>query len=150
MKLGRLAEAEETFKALLEQNPDCHAYYFGYLKAKGLDLSAPPINPWLSLTSDTTLDEAQRAQVEEVLIELSQRYPKSSAPRRLRLDVLQGQSSPCSVHAQLIKQGMLLSMLRERTLSLVWNAVSLHCLWTSKACSRTGASFKLSVHWLRT
>lgn len=76
-KLGRFVEAEDTFKALLEQNPDCRAYYSGYLKSKGLDLAS-------------ALDETQRVQVEEILVALSHTYPKSSAPRRLRLEVLQG------------------------------------------------------------
>ena len=39
-KLDRTHEAEDTYRALLEQNPDNLDYYRGFLRVKGLDISA--------------------------------------------------------------------------------------------------------------
>jgi tetratricopeptide (TPR) repeat protein len=37
--LGRREEAEDAYRALLEQNPDNLEYYRGFLRTKGLDIS---------------------------------------------------------------------------------------------------------------
>lgn len=37
--LGRQSEAEDTYRTLLEQNSDNLAYYRGFLRTKGFDIS---------------------------------------------------------------------------------------------------------------
>ena len=49
--LGRRNEAEDTYRALLEQNPDNLEYYRGFLRTKGFDIREP-LNGW-SLASLT-------------------------------------------------------------------------------------------------
>ena len=39
MKLDRIPEAEGVWRSLLEQNPDNHEYYRGFLRLKGHDIS---------------------------------------------------------------------------------------------------------------
>jgi peptide alpha-N-acetyltransferase len=39
MALGRKEEAEDAYRALLEQNPDNLEYYRGFLRTKSLDIS---------------------------------------------------------------------------------------------------------------
>jgi peptide alpha-N-acetyltransferase len=80
-KSGRTTEAKDAFLELLKQNPDSHAYYRGLLKTEGLDIT-------------TDLSDEQRATVLAKLDELRETYPKSSAPRRLSLEVAQGKSYP--------------------------------------------------------
>ncbi|KIR99663.1 peptide alpha-N-acetyltransferase [Cryptococcus deuterogattii 2001/935-1] len=78
--LGRTDEALQTYQDLLKQNPDNLAYYRGYFKTKGIDIAGP-------------LDDATRASLLQSLDEFSQTFPRSSAPRRLALDVAQGKLS---------------------------------------------------------
>ena len=44
-KLGKQQDAEDTYRALLEQNPDNLAYYRGFLRTKGVDISEQPNLP---------------------------------------------------------------------------------------------------------
>jgi hypothetical protein len=37
--MGRMQDAEDTWRALLEQNPDNLEYYRGFLRTKGYDIS---------------------------------------------------------------------------------------------------------------
>lgn len=75
--LGRMTEAEETYRTLLQQNPDNLEYYRGYLQTKELDVTKE-------------LDEAAREKVLEVLAGFAEMYPKSSPPKRMALDIAQG------------------------------------------------------------
>ncbi|KAL7423428.1 hypothetical protein Q5752_001008 [Cryptotrichosporon argae] len=72
--LGRREEAEDTYRSLLEQNPDNLAYYRGFLFNKSLDITAP-------------LDDDARQKVLKTLAAFAETYPRSPAPRRLSLDV---------------------------------------------------------------
>ncbi|KAE8542640.1 hypothetical protein D1P53_001421 [Cryptococcus gattii VGV] len=72
--LGRTDEALQTYQDLLKQNPDNLAYYRGYFKTKGIVIAGP-------------LDDATRASLHQSLDEFSQTFPRSSAPRRLALDL---------------------------------------------------------------
>lgn len=76
-ELGRKEEAEDACRALLEQNPDNLEYYRQFLRNRGLDITGE-------------LDDASREKVLKALDQFSETYPKSSAPRRLALDVATG------------------------------------------------------------
>ncbi|WVR07434.1 hypothetical protein IAU60_004475 [Kwoniella sp. DSM 27419] len=69
--LGRQEDAIQTYQELLEQNPDNLQYYRGYLSSKGLALES-------------------RSQILDILSGFSQTFPRSAAPRRLALDVSDG------------------------------------------------------------
>ncbi|KIW91078.1 uncharacterized protein Z519_07972 [Cladophialophora bantiana CBS 173.52] len=71
-RLGRKAEAETAYAALLERNPDDSAYYDGYIAARGL--------------TDGPVSEINKAYQE-----LAERHPKADLPRRRPLDVLSGE-----------------------------------------------------------
>ncbi|KAI0084740.1 NMDA receptor-regulated protein 1-domain-containing protein [Irpex rosettiformis] len=75
-KLGQHDDAEHTWQALIEQNPDSYKYYQGYLSNRGLDLSS---------ISDET-----RAKTLNILKDFSTQLPRAAAPRRLALDVATG------------------------------------------------------------
>ncbi|KAL1413384.1 hypothetical protein Q8F55_001146 [Vanrija albida] len=77
VELGRQDEAEDAYRALLEQNPDNLAYYGGFLRNRGLDISQK-------------LDDEAIAKVLKSLDAFSETYPRSTAPRRLALDVATG------------------------------------------------------------
>lgn len=79
VELGRKEEAEDAYRALLEQNPDHLDNYRQFLRNRGLDISGE-------------LDNAAREKVLKVLDQFAETYPKSSAPRRLALDVATGAS----------------------------------------------------------
>ncbi|EJT99366.1 N-terminal acetyltransferase A auxiliary subunit [Dacryopinax primogenitus] len=72
-KLGRLDDARESWKMLLQRNPDSHELYRSYLACEGLNLrnSSPE----------------SKLKVLEALVKLISLYPKASAPQRLSLDV---------------------------------------------------------------
>ncbi|OCH91292.1 NMDA receptor-regulated protein 1a [Obba rivulosa] len=69
-------DAEHTWQALIEQNPDCYDYYRGFLSNRGVDLDA--------VTDDT------RSKALECLREFSTQLPRANAPRRLALNVALG------------------------------------------------------------
>ncbi|KAI0727501.1 NMDA receptor-regulated protein 1-domain-containing protein [Fomitopsis betulina] len=72
----RLPDAHETWRHLIEQNPDSYAYYKGYLSNNGIDLD--------NLTDDTRDNALQTLQ------EFSSTIPRAAAPRRLALNVATG------------------------------------------------------------
>ncbi|KAI0938433.1 hypothetical protein AcW1_001835 [Taiwanofungus camphoratus] len=74
-KLG-LDDAEHTWQALIEQNPDCHDYYRGILLNRGINL-------------DAVTDE-NREQAIQCLVDFSNQIPRAGAPRRLALDLALG------------------------------------------------------------
>lgn len=76
--LGRMTESQEVYSTLLRQNPDNLEYYRGYLRTQELDI-------------DEELDEEKRTKVLDELRKFSETFPKSAAPKRLALDVAQGQ-----------------------------------------------------------
>ena len=75
-KLSRFDDATHTWRALIDQNPDSHEYYRGYLGVKGIDLDA--------LTLET------RDQALAVFSEFGAQLPRAAAPRRLALEVSKG------------------------------------------------------------
>lgn len=74
LELGRKDEAEDAYRVLLEQNADNLEYYRAFLRNRGLDISQK-------------LDADSQAKVLKDLAALGEQYPRSSAPRRLALDV---------------------------------------------------------------
>uniref|UniRef100_A0A8D1TUK6 N-alpha-acetyltransferase 16, NatA auxiliary subunit n=1 Tax=Sus scrofa TaxID=9823 RepID=A0A8D1TUK6_PIG len=78
LKLGRLKEASEVFKNLIDRNAENWCYYEGLEKA--LQLSS--LGPFLP---HGTLEE--RLQIYE---EISQQHPRAISPRRLPLNLVPG------------------------------------------------------------
>ncbi|KZT28069.1 N-terminal acetyltransferase A, auxiliary subunit [Neolentinus lepideus HHB14362 ss-1] len=76
-KLRETEEAEHAWRALIEMNPDCTAYYSGYLSNKDISLE--------SLTDES------RPQALHILRDFSSQIPRASAPRRLALTVASGE-----------------------------------------------------------
>ncbi|KZT00643.1 NMDA receptor-regulated protein 1a [Laetiporus sulphureus 93-53] len=74
-KLGD-SEAEHTWRALIEQNPDCHDYYRGFLLNRGIDF-------------DAISDENREAAL-QCLEDFSTQLPRAAAPRRLALSIAVG------------------------------------------------------------
>ncbi|KAI0766255.1 NMDA receptor-regulated protein 1-domain-containing protein [Irpex lacteus] len=74
--LGQHDDAEHTWQALIEQNPDSYKYFQGYLSNRGLDLA--------SITDET------RPKTLGILRDFSTQLPRAAAPRRLALDVATG------------------------------------------------------------
>ncbi|KAJ9125287.1 hypothetical protein QFC22_000243 [Naganishia vaughanmartiniae] len=76
-KMGQAEEAEVAYRRLIESNPDKIGNYKAMLKARGLDLDG----------------ELSAEQVQKVLSQLelfSESFPRAAAPKRLALDVAQG------------------------------------------------------------
>lgn len=78
VELGRKQEAEDAYRVLLEQNSDNISYYGGFLRTLGYDIAQ-------------ALDASALDHVLKQLDGLAETYPRSSAPRRLALDVAHGQ-----------------------------------------------------------
>ncbi|XVE88962.1 hypothetical protein DITRI_Ditri19aG0112000 [Diplodiscus trichospermus] len=78
VKLGRLEEAANIYKALLTVNPDNYRYYEGLQKCFGL----------YSENGNYSSDEID--QLDALYKSLSQQYTWSSAVKRIPLDFLQG------------------------------------------------------------
>ncbi|KAK4688996.1 N-alpha-acetyltransferase 15/16, NatA auxiliary subunit, partial [Tremellales sp. Uapishka_1] len=92
--LGRREEAEDTYRALLEQNPDNLEFYRGFLRTKDLDIGKVPTYRQASVALNDRLvgplDQESREKVLKHLSAFGESYPKSAAPRRLALDVAEG------------------------------------------------------------
>ncbi|CAJ0644182.1 14066_t:CDS:10 [Entrophospora sp. SA101] len=65
LKLDKLQEAVEAYEDLINDNPDCYAYFEGILDSKGLN------------NKDPTLE--QRNEILDLFKELAIKYPKSNA-----------------------------------------------------------------------
>ncbi|EGO03587.1 hypothetical protein SERLA73DRAFT_101816 [Serpula lacrymans var. lacrymans S7.3] len=65
-------EAENAWRALIEQNPDCYEYYRGFLSNQGIEL------------------DENRRQALDILITFSDQIPRATAPRRLALNIATG------------------------------------------------------------
>lgn len=76
-QLGRTDEAEIAYRKLLEANPDKLGYYHDLLKLRGLELRSQ-------------LSPEQREKVLLVLDGFKESYPRALAPKRLALEVAQG------------------------------------------------------------
>lgn len=76
-ELGRTDEAEDACRQLLEQNPDSLEYYRLFMKYRGLDMSQ-------DRDAETT------AKVLKALGQFAEQFPRSTAPKRLPLDVAKG------------------------------------------------------------
>ncbi|KAG2502223.1 hypothetical protein HYH03_000709 [Edaphochlamys debaryana] len=90
LRVGRRAEAEAAYRALLEVNPNNYKMHDGLQEALGL---RPDANGELT-------DEA-RAQLASVYGELQKQYPRSSACRRIPLDFLIGDNFVAAADAYL-------------------------------------------------
>ena len=92
--MGRTQDAEDTWRALLEQNPDNLEYYRGFLRTKGYDISEFA-NTQLSRKVINFLAKSLSPEaISKVLSSLdafSESYPRSTAPKRLALDIAQGE-----------------------------------------------------------
>ncbi|CAK7356638.1 unnamed protein product [Dovyalis caffra] len=77
VKLGRLEEGAELYKALLSVNPDNYRYYEGLQKCVGLCLK-------------NDLSSSDIDQLDALYKSLGQQYTWSSAVKRIPLDFLQG------------------------------------------------------------
>lgn len=71
-----MPDAEHSWQALIEQNPECHQYYKGFLQNRGIDLDA--------------MTEETRGLALQSLLDFSQQLNRATAPRRLALNLAQG------------------------------------------------------------
>ncbi|KAJ6706331.1 hypothetical protein OIU79_010889 [Salix purpurea] len=78
VKLGRLEEGAELYKALLSINPDNYRYYEGLQKCVGLH-------------AENGLSSSDIDQLDALYKSLGQQYTWSSAVKRIPLDFLQGE-----------------------------------------------------------
>ncbi|OBZ77517.1 N-alpha-acetyltransferase 16, NatA auxiliary subunit [Grifola frondosa] len=92
-KLG-MEDAEHTWQALIEQNPDCHDYYRGFLSNRGIDLgrvmtSGKHRSQLIHVYLDTVTDE-NRGEALKCLRDFADQHLRASAPRRLALNLAVG------------------------------------------------------------
>lgn len=92
----QLLDAHETWRHLIEQNPDSYAYYRGYLANNGIDLgtvlhlstSSTEYKHPVCLVDNITEDTRDKAL--QTLQEFSSTIPRAAAPRRLALNMATG------------------------------------------------------------
>ncbi|KZO98449.1 N-terminal acetyltransferase A, auxiliary subunit [Calocera viscosa TUFC12733] len=75
-KVGRVEDARDSWSLLLQRNPDSYDHYRDYLASEGLSLDNPP--------------PETKSRLLEILDRFASLYPRASAPRRLALDVAEG------------------------------------------------------------
>ncbi|KIP11893.1 hypothetical protein PHLGIDRAFT_82848 [Phlebiopsis gigantea 11061_1 CR5-6] len=75
-KLGLTEDAEHTWQALIEQNPDHYGYFKGFFSNRGIDLE--------NITDET------RPKALQALRDFSIQLPRAAAPRRLALTTATG------------------------------------------------------------
>ncbi|KNC98047.1 peptide alpha-N-acetyltransferase complex A subunit NAT1 [Spizellomyces punctatus DAOM BR117] len=73
LKANKLTEAEVEYRQLLDQNPDCHAYLEGLLRARSL------------IGGSADLDVTQMEKLFRLLNELGNKYPRSHVIKRAPL-----------------------------------------------------------------
>ncbi|KAJ3482804.1 hypothetical protein NLI96_g6742 [Meripilus lineatus] len=86
-------DAEHAWQALIQQNPDCYLYYKGFFSHRGIDLGMPDgsTNGNLTETFDTDfITDANREETLKLLREFTEHHSRAAAPRRLALNVAQG------------------------------------------------------------
>ena len=94
-KLGRTQDAEDIYRALLEQNSDNLEYYRGFLRIKGYDIcKLLPVRAFEKLAhpSAKPLEPEAITKILSSLDAFSDLYSRSSAPKRLALNIAQGES----------------------------------------------------------
>ncbi|KAJ9115715.1 hypothetical protein QFC20_001042 [Naganishia adeliensis] len=87
-KLGQAEEAEVAYRRLIESNPDKIGNYNAMLKARGLDL-------------DGELTSEQTQKVLNQLQSFAESFPRAAVPKRLALDVAQGDDFEQRIQAYL-------------------------------------------------
>ncbi|CAL1708693.1 unnamed protein product [Somion occarium] len=87
-KMKNVEDAEHTWQALIQQNPDNYDYFKGYFSNQGLDL--------FQVTEET------RDKALQILREFSTQLPRAAAPRRLALGVATGDEFKQLAEAYLI------------------------------------------------
>ncbi|KAF5833412.1 NMDA receptor-regulated protein 1-domain-containing protein [Dunaliella salina] len=94
MKAGRLQEAEQQYRALLQANPDHYRYHEGLQAAMGLrpEVPAAETSATTAVVAATALSDDQRARLTALYADLIATYPRSSSCRRILLDFLQGEA----------------------------------------------------------
>lgn len=92
--MKNVEDAEHTWQALIQQNPDNYDYFKGYFSNQGLDLCKflPRISCQLSGSNLRTVQvtEETRDKALQILREFSTQLPRAAAPRRLALGVATG------------------------------------------------------------
>ncbi|WVN90218.1 uncharacterized protein L203_105454 [Cryptococcus depauperatus CBS 7841] len=88
--LGRTEETSQAYSELLKQNPDKLEFYHESFKSQGIDIGSP-------------LDDLQRNLALNTLDEYAKKFPQSAAPRRLSLNVAQGDKFRELASAYIIK-----------------------------------------------
>ncbi|GHJ85614.1 hypothetical protein NliqN6_2016 [Naganishia liquefaciens] len=87
-KLGQAEEAEVAYRRLIESNPDKIGNYKAMLNARGLNL-------------DAELTAEQRQKVLNQLQSFTESFPRAAVPKRLALDVAQGDDFQQRIRAYL-------------------------------------------------
>ncbi|GJJ06056.1 hypothetical protein Clacol_000244 [Clathrus columnatus] len=75
-KLNSMDDALQAWRALIDQNPDCHRYYTELFKLQGIDINSPTTENYQTVVS--------------FLQELTARLPRIMTPRRLLLAIMPG------------------------------------------------------------
>lgn len=83
LKLLQYAEAEKVYRVLIDRNQENRAYYAGLVAA-------------------LRLDESQPQKCCEMYEDISKKYPRADAPRRLPLDILSGDEFRKAAHDYLV------------------------------------------------
>jgi N-alpha-acetyltransferase 15/16, NatA auxiliary subunit len=87
-------EAEHTWRALIEQNPECYDYYRGFMSNQGINLGIYQLKPSfllliLIVLPDSVTDD-KTSQALAILHDFSSQIPRAAAPRRLSLNIATG------------------------------------------------------------
>ncbi|KAH8090651.1 NMDA receptor-regulated protein 1-domain-containing protein, partial [Filobasidium floriforme] len=89
-KLGQKEKAEEQYRKLIELNPDNLSYYGNLMFLKGIDF-------------DSTISEDLLPKTLTIMDGFAESYPRASAPKRLILDIVNGDEFRSRVKAYMQK-----------------------------------------------
>jgi peptide alpha-N-acetyltransferase len=100
-KLGQKEKAEEQYRKLIELNPDNLSYYGNLMFLKGIDFgeSGPGkiFKAEFSIAllnyfhTDSTIPEDLLPKTLTIMDGFAESYPRASAPKRLILDIVNGE-----------------------------------------------------------
>lgn len=95
-KLGQHDDAEHTWQALIEQNPDAYDYYRGWFSNRGINLGMfedrlPNDLPFTAFNLDNVTDD-DRPKTLEALQDFVKQLPRAAAPHRLALAISTGEA----------------------------------------------------------